>query len=197
MAETVEPNVGRAIKRIRSERGFSLRNLSEKCNLSINAISKIERGMASPTVSSLHQIASALEIHISDFFRQEISEYAVFVKAQASTVLRSNGLTIESLGSGLPNQQLEPFKMIIAPGNSEMTEPVTHAGEEYIYCLTGKVEYVVGEKKFLLEAGDRLLFKATQPHCWCNRWEEPAELILVMETDRDTPLPYQLHQHGH
>ena len=66
--------------------------------------------MASPTVSSLHQIASALDIHISDFFRQEISEYAVFVKAQASTVLRSNGLTIESLGSGLPNQHWSPLR---------------------------------------------------------------------------------------
>ena len=188
-----EPNVGQAIRILRNQQGLSLRDLSERCGLSINAISKIERGENSPTVSSLHHLASALGLQITDFFRQEIHEFAVFIKSEESTILRSDGIIIESLGSGLPNQQLEPFKMIVAPKSGTISEPVSHSGEEFIYCLTGKLEYFVGEETFILEPGDRLLFKANQAHSWRNLGEEPAEVILVLETDRSKPLPHKIH----
>ena len=188
-----EPQVGQIIKTLRSKQGLSLRDLSERSKLSINAISKIERGENSPTVASLHKIASALEVHITDLFRKDIQQLAVFVKSEDSTVLRSNGITIESLGGGLPNQQLEPFKMIVAPLSENISEPVSHSGEEFVFCLSGRLEYIVGDEVFVLEPGDKLLFKASQPHCWRNLGNEPAEVILVLETDQGKPLPHKLH----
>ena len=193
MGTVKEPNVGQVIRSLRDKKELSLRDLSELSGLSVNAISKIERGVNSPTVASLHQLASALEVHITDLFRQNINEIHVFVKTDEITLLESDGLKIESLGSGLPNQQLDPFKMIIQPQADTTSEPVSHSGEEFIYCLTGKLEYFVGESKFILEPGDRLLFKATQPHSWRNLGSEPAEVILVLETDREQPLPHKLH----
>jgi transcriptional regulator with XRE-family HTH domain len=193
MGTVKEPNVGQVIRSLREKMELSLRDLSERSGLSVNAISKIERGMNSPTVASLHQLASALEVHITDLFRQNINEVHVFVKTDEITLLESDGIKIESLGTGLPNQQLDPFKMIIEPNGDRTSEPVSHSGEEFIYCLKGKLEYFVGESKFILEPGDRLLFKATQPHSWRNLGSESAEVILVLETDREQPLPHKLH----
>jgi transcriptional regulator with XRE-family HTH domain len=187
------PNVGQMIKMLRDKQKLSLRDLSELSGLSVNAISKIERGINSPTVASLHQLASALKVHITDLFRQDIHQVSVFVKAEDATLLSGDGLMIEGLGSGLPNQQLEPFKMIIEPDIDNISEPVSHSGEEFIYCLKGKLEYFVGGESFILEPGDRLLFKASLPHSWRNLGEEPAEVILVLETDRQQPLPHKLH----
>jgi transcriptional regulator with XRE-family HTH domain len=188
-----EPKVGKTIRLLRENRKLSLRDLSTMSGLSINAISKIERGENSPTVASLHKLASALEVQITELFRQEIHQFAVFVKSEDSTTLKSNGFTIETLGTGLSNQQLEPFKMIVAPYTGNIAEPVSHAGEEFIYCLSGKLEYFIGTEIFILEPGDRLLFKASQPHCWRNLGDEPAEVILVLETDRRKPLPHKIH----
>jgi transcriptional regulator with XRE-family HTH domain len=188
-----EPYVGDVIRSLRAEQNLSLRDLSGLSGLSVNAISKIERGENSPTVASLHQLASALEVHITDLFRQEIHEVCVFVKANQTTKLRSEGLVIESLGSGLPNQQLEPFKIIIETHMDEISDSVSHSGEEFIYCLKGKLEYFVGDKSFILEPGDRLLFKASQPHSWCNLGPGSAEVIIVLETDRQQPLPHKFH----
>ena len=193
MSGQKEPNVGKVIRSLRDKQRLSLRELAELSGLSVNAISKIERGENSPTVSSLHQLASALQVHITDLFRQETNQYAVFVKAEESTILRSNGVIIESLGSGLPNQQLEPFMMIVAPNSVNVSEPISHSGEEFIHCLSGTLEYFIGDESFILEPGDRLLFKATQPHSWRNSGTVPAEVILVLETDRDQPLPHKLH----
>ncbi|MEJ2485805.1 MAG: cupin domain-containing protein [Anaerolineales bacterium] len=193
MPSSTEPQVGEKIKILRARRGFSLRELSDQCGLSFNAISKIERGENSPTVASLHKIASALEVHITDLFRQEIQQFAVFVKSEDSTLLKSDGIMIESLGSGLPNQQLEPFKMIVSPDSGNMSEPVSHSGEEFVYCLSGRIEYVVGDETFVLEPGDKLLFKANRPHCWRNLGKELAEVMLVIETDKGKPLPHKIH----
>jgi transcriptional regulator with XRE-family HTH domain len=181
------------IRVFRNNQELSLRDLSELSGLSVNAISKIERGENSPTVASLHQLASALGVPITDFFRQEIHQYAVFVKAGDSIQLKSNGITIESLGRGLPKQQLEPFIMIVAPNSDNCSEPIFHPGEEFVHCLEGSLEYLIGDECFVLEPGDRLLFKASQPHCWRNLGPEPAKVILVLETDRGQPLPHKLH----
>ena len=83
--------------------------------------------------------------------------------------------------------------MIIEPNKDNISDPVSHSGEEFIYCLKGKLEYFVGESSFILEPGDRLLFKASQPHSWRNQGPEHAEVILVLETDRHKPLPHKLH----
>ena len=193
MGRVKEPNVGHTIRSLRDKRSLSMRDLSEMSGISLNAISKIERGENSPTVASLHKLASALGVQITDLFRQEIHQISAFVKAEEVTLLRSEGLDIESLGVGLPNQQLKPFKIIIAPNAGNNSEPVSHSGEEFIYCLTGKLEYFVGDESFILEPGDRLLFKASQPHSYRNPGSEPAEIILILETDQDKPLPHKFH----
>ena len=193
MSNMKEPNVGQMIKSLRDKQKLSLRALAELSNISTNAISKIERGDTSPTVASLHQLADALGVHITDLFVQDIHKIAVFVKKDEATIIKSEGVIIEGLGSGLPHQQLEPFVMEIAPATREIVEAVSHSGEEFIYCLEGKVECLVRDESFILESGDRLLFKASQPHSCRNFGTDPAKVILVLQTDRQKPFPHKVH----
>ena len=115
-----EPNVGYQIRKLRLQRGFSLRGLADQSGISANAISLIERGENSPTVSSLHQLALALNVPITEFFRNEAEAMAVYVVKDQGIRFRSYGLELENLGSGIPNQQLEPFRLIIDPGAGTM-----------------------------------------------------------------------------
>ena len=101
--------VGQQIRKLRKQRGLSLRALAELCGMSANAISLIERNENSPNVSSLHQLAIALNVPITDFFYQEEEPTTLFVRKDQGVRYRNNGVELESLGIGLPNQQLEPF----------------------------------------------------------------------------------------
>ena len=98
--------IGLRIRALRERRQLSLRALAERCNLSINAISQIERGESSPTVASLHQLATALGVPIIDLFRQETEQPALFVAAEARLRIEADGVRMESLGLGLPYQQI-------------------------------------------------------------------------------------------
>ena len=135
MAEYSGPKVGLRLRSLRDQQGLSLRALAERCGLSINAISRIERGENSPTVSTLHRLATALNVPITDFLQEEAKQTIVFVKRDMGLRSQSDGSVMESLGLGLFNQQLEPFRMTIAPGIGNINDAVAHPGEEFIHCL--------------------------------------------------------------
>jgi len=167
--------------------------LAELCGLSINAISQIERGENSPTVASLHRLATAMNVPITDFFQDEARQTTVFVKRDLGLRSQSNGVIMESLGIGLFNQQLEPFRMIIQPGVEKVDDPISHSGEEFIHCMEGEIEYCVGERVFQLEQGDSLLFDATQMHSYRNRTNQRVVLLIIFLASQDVQGTQQLH----
>jgi quercetin dioxygenase-like cupin family protein len=88
---------------------------------------------------------------------------------------------MESLGIGLPYQQLEPFMVTLQPSAGTADQPVTHAGEEFVICLDGAIDYSVAGKVYRLESGVSLIFQAQQPHFFHNPAPHPARLLLVFQ----------------
>jgi transcriptional regulator with XRE-family HTH domain len=176
----MEPQVGERVKAIREARGLSLRALAKESGLSVNTISLIERGDNSPTVASLHRLAAALGSSITDFFHDELRQTAVFVRRSERMAVARGDITMESLGTGLTHQKLEPFAVRIAPGAAYDGE-VTHSGQEFVLCLKGRCRYRVDGQEYDLAPGDSLLFDSTRPHAFRNPGEEEAEIILVFQ----------------
>jgi len=193
MDENSELNVGRRLHSIREQRGLSMRALSERCGLSTNAISMIEHGENSPTVSTLQRLANALSVNIADFFQKETKQTMVLVKKDQGLRSQSNGVLMESLGIGLFNQRLEPFRMSIQPGAGNIDDQISHSGQEFVHCLDGEIEYSIGDRTVLLEQGDSILFDATQHHGYLNRSDSLSVVLIVFLAFQDMQLSHQLH----
>jgi len=193
MVTNPELNVGQRIRSLRERKGLSLRALAERCGLSTTAISQIERGDTSPTVSSLHMLATALDVSITDLFHDERRSPAVLFAPGDRLRAESAGVVMESLGIGLPYQQLEPFLVTLAPGAGNADQPVTHAGEEFVHCLDGQFDYCVDGRAFRLEPGYSLLFEAIRPHYFHNPTADPARFMLVFQAGGSGALARQLH----
>jgi len=58
--------LGEAVRTARKEAGFSQEQLAEKADLSTVFISRIERGVESPSVDNLLKIAKALGVRVRD-----------------------------------------------------------------------------------------------------------------------------------
>lgn len=193
MFDLLEPNVGLRLRALRDQRELTLRALAEKCGLSINAISLIERGENSPTVSTLQRLAAALNVPITEFFLEETRQTVVYVKRDQGLHAQSDGVVMESLGFGLVRQQLEPFRMNIHPGVGNLDDPISHPGEEFIHCLRGTLDYCVDGRTYRLERGDSLLFEASQPHAFYNSSGEVATILIIFQVSRDQHLVKQMH----
>jgi transcriptional regulator with XRE-family HTH domain len=174
-------------------RGLSLRALADRGGMSANAISLIERGENSPTVSTLHQITMALNVSIADLFNDESRLRAVFVKKDRGVRYVNDGVELENLGSGLPNQHIEPFRLIARSGSGTYNDPISHPGQEFVYCLKGEIEYFVDDQMYKLESGDSLLLEAKCPHSWRNTSQAPANLLLIFQITQDQDRPHQHH----
>lgn len=191
-----DSQVGQQIRMLREGRGWSLRELAQRSGLSANAISRIERGENSPTVSSLRAMAEAFNVPITDFFEEDHSKTCVHVQKGEGMWVRNRDTELESLGFGLSSQQLEPFRMIIDSGTETVSEPISHPGQEFVYCIRGQLDYVVGEELYRLSAGDSLLFHARMEHRWKNTSRQPAEILLVFQASRDQHLARERHLEG-
>jgi transcriptional regulator with XRE-family HTH domain len=193
MSDAAEFNVGRRIRAMREAHGLSLRALAERSGLSSNAISLIERGENSPTVSSLHLLASALDVSITRFFEDEQERSIAYVEPAARLKSEANGIAIESLGFGLHRQEIDPFLLTLAPGAGNFDQPLTHAGQEFVYCLAGDAEYSIQDQIYRLEIGFSLLFDSTLPHCFRNTGNSPAVLLMVFYARASGHVARHLH----
>jgi quercetin dioxygenase-like cupin family protein len=158
----------------------------------VNAISLIERGENSPTVSSLHRLTTALGVTLTDLFREEDNLGVVRCGKEQRLDYRETGVLMECLGTGLRNQQLEPFLITVDPGAGNH-DPVVHPGQEFVHCLRGEIEYWVEGLVHTLHAGDSLLLEAGRPHCFQNSGRSRTRMLVVFHCTGSTDLARRRH----
>lgn len=196
MAETF--SLGDKLRQLRSERNISQRDLAKMAGLSPNSISLIERDETSPSVATLQSLASALNVRMSYFFEEKSPASVLHIKSSERPKIESDGVSIEGMGKTLPYQELEPFTITLEPKAGIGGErQVVHSGHEFVYCLQGKVEYVIDGRSYLMTEGDILIFEATLPHLWRNPYDTEAKFILVLQTPNASREPVQRHFSSH
>ena len=191
MRETL--SLGNRLRRLRTERSISQRDLAQQAGISVNSVSLIERDEISPSVATLQSLASALKIKVSYFFDDESTDNVLHVKASERPVLASGGVQIEGVGQRLKNQELEPFRIILNPQSGSGERQVVHPGIELVCCQAGQLEYLIDGKVYQLKMGDFLIFEATLPHTWSNPFDQKAEFLLVIQTPNDSRASVQRH----
>ena len=60
--------VGRRIRERRKERTLTLKQLANRTGLSVSLISQIELGKSAASMSTLHKLATALQVRMTYFF---------------------------------------------------------------------------------------------------------------------------------
>lgn len=177
---TSEYSVGDKIREIRNGRSLSLKKTAELSGLNINTLSLIENDKTSPSVSTLQQLAKALDVPIVAFFESEpVSAHVVFTPAGNRPFSTFGQTQMENLGKDLCGSVVQPFVVTLAPGAGSGDQQVVHTGHEFVYCLSGKVRYMVEKMEYDLETGDSLVFEAHLAHQWKNISDLTSQLILV------------------
>lgn len=191
-------SLGDKLRKLRSERNISQRDLAQMAGLSPNSISLIERDETSPSVATLQSLATALNIRMSYFFEDEAPSSVLHIKSGQRPTITSDGVTIEGMGKTMPSQELEPFLITLDPhAGSGGERQVVHSGHEFVFCLQEKIEYVIDGKTYLVEAGDILIFEATLPHLWRNPFEVQAKFVLVLQSSNASRESVQRHFSDH
>lgn len=195
-AEQVEKtmDVGHRLRELRTERGLSMRALARLSGLSTNALSMIERGKTSPSVSTLYKLSEALEVPITAFFRTEPPREAiVFRKANNRSCVEFQRGLWEGLGGESFLGRVEPFMLTLEGGATSGPHGLVHSGHEFVICLKGLLEYEVEDQRFTLQPGDSLLFASKLRHRWRNPDRNVASVLFVLSGFAQDERPSEFH----
>ncbi len=170
--------LGVRMRKLRHRQSMTLQQLSAASGVSVGYLSQVERGNATPTLGTLNQIAHALEASTDYFIR---TPHAVDSLTRSGSrpkfAVAGSSIEYEQIGAERAGHELTSFVMNVPPGYQ--SEVVHHIGEEIIYILEGEITQMVGEREYLMGAGDSLHYLGETPHCWSNRTDKPARILWV------------------
>ncbi len=179
--DAISIDVSARLRELREERGISMRTLATRSGLSANALSMIERGKTSPSVSTLYKLAAALGVSITAFFSTEVGRNkVVFLKHDERTRLSFTRGIFEALGGEQFLGRVEPFMLTMENGASCGPHDIVHSGHEFVFCLRGVLDYVVEKETYRLGPGDSLLFASRLRHRWKNPGNTVTNALIVI-----------------
>jgi transcriptional regulator with XRE-family HTH domain len=192
--EAMSIDVGGRLRDLRQEREMSMRALARASGLSANALSMIERGRTSPSVSTLYKLADAMGVPITAFFREEAPrQEIVYRKATERTRVPFMRGLWEGLGGEIFVGRVEPFILTLESGASSGPFGIIHSGHEFVMCLRGQLEYLIESQHFILEPGDSLLFAAQLRHRWRNPGKNVCNSLVVLAGFEEDERPGEFH----
>jgi len=180
-----EQTICKNIKKLRKQNNYTLEKLAKLTGLTKGYLSKIERSEKAPPYSTLNKIAGAMGLEITNILGKGIEPLSdariTFQKSNQGNIINAtsqlSGYDYEVLGANKPGKNMEPF-IIYSP--FDIKKMYSHEGEEFIYILEGTLEFIYGEKKFIMEPGDNVYFDSCVPHGGISLGEKKAKLLVVI-----------------
>jgi transcriptional regulator with XRE-family HTH domain len=173
-------DVGGRLQSIRKLKGLSQRELAKRAGVTNSTISMIEKNSVSPSISSLRKVLSGIPMSMVEFFSEELEPQnptQVVYKASELIDISDGAVTMKLVGKSHPGRAIAFLTETYPPGADTGQEMLAHEGEETGILVEGRLELVVGQERYILEAGDSYYFESTRPHRFRNPFDVPARLI--------------------
>lgn len=201
---TAEHNPGLFLREFRTEKGWTLVEVSERTGIPVSTLSKVETGKMSLSYEKLVRLSRGLDIDIARLFAASASQSAP--AAQTATGRRSitpanEGTSIKTAtynytypSADLLNKALNPMIIEIKVRSIEdFGELMRHPGEEYVLVLEGQCEFHTDiYAPSLLKTGDSAYFDASMGHGYVAVGEGPCRILSVCSAN-DADLKSSLH----
>lgn len=172
--------VGKNIVQLRKEHGLSQRELAEKAGITHSAISSIENGKVSPSVSSLQKIVNVFSLSLSEFFifEQQIENHRkVVIPADELVEMGSESVSMKLVTNGNPKQVIGFLIEEYPPHGTTGSARIEHEGEEIGTVLEGEITLEYKDQVLLIKAGESYIIDTTQPHRFTNHTDKPCRMV--------------------
>lgn len=178
-----------ALKNLRAKNHLTVNDLAAKTGLSKNLLTEIEDGETIPPVATLLKLANALNVGMAAFFEAdtEMESVSVTRKGERARIKRRPhhhegevDYVYESLETKKPGKHMEPFLVEFMPMETSDMVFTSHAGEEFLYLLSGRLEFRSDERVEILQPGDTVYFESERNHSFRSLDGKPAKGIVVV-----------------
>lgn len=162
--------IGQRIQDLREIAELSTEEVADFLGISVEKYISYEKGEDDMPISILYELANKFDVAFTSILSGDAPKLSVYqyVKAgQGLGVKRREQYQYNNLAFNFANKSLEPFLVTVPPSDGEDTNSVhlnSHPGQEFNYCLKGRVCIIINGKEIILEEGDSLIFDSKHWH---------------------------------
>jgi len=182
-AMAIAAEVCRRIKQLRTDRGWSLEQLSAASGVSRSMLSQIERGQANPTLAVTLRIAQAFDMPLGELIEKASAAPRIDVirAHDAEFHYRSDDdCRIRTLSPLHLEKDVEFYELRLAPGGELRSAPHFEGTREFLTAEKGRVRVESGDAVSELGRGDSASYRADFPHAILNAGRGEAVVFLVV-----------------
>ncbi|MDR0913715.1 MAG: cupin domain-containing protein [Oscillospiraceae bacterium] len=153
------------VKELREILEISAEDMAKSLGITPEEYAKYEQPGADIPISALYAIAAKLNVDFTVLLTGDAPKMdgqSVVRAGTGAEVDRYEGYSFASLAYNYKGREMEPLLVTLALG--KVPPLVCHQGQEFNYCLHGKVRVMVGTREHILSPGDSIYFNAQIPH---------------------------------
>jgi transcriptional regulator with XRE-family HTH domain len=170
-------DVGRILQKLRKERGYSIRKVSEDTGFSLSFLSKLENGKTSITIRNLVKLLNFYGVTLSDVFAAPTNKKIAFRREERKSLESSENIVLELLVEDHDNN-MEPLVATFQP-RARYVQQLEHGGEEFAFVVKGELRFELENTTHHLREGDCVYFPGEKSHGWENTTDDVAVLLMV------------------
>ena len=196
------PTLGALLRGLRHREGWTLKEMSAKSGIPFSTLSKIEHDRLTLSFDKLQHLSQRLGMRMSELFAEDTGDRSPAVTARRSLGDIDKAVRVTTpnydyyyLCTELRRKRMVPvITKIRASSREEFGELVSHAGEEFIYVIKGRV--IVHTQFYdpvTLEEGQAIYIDSDMGHAYVTAAGcHEAEVLGVMSSTDDDQLMQSL-----
>ena len=176
--------VGKRVKKYREHLGLTQEQLAVNSSLDLTFIKDVEDGIVYPPIGSMIKLSRALGQRLGTFMDDQYVADPIIVRyseRKEETANSRDGAKghyhYYPLGKGKSDRHMEP--LFIRIEEDEEKAMSTHAGEEFMVVVHGKIIVRYGKEEYILERGDSVYYNSVVSH-FIGAIDGPAEILAVL-----------------
>jgi len=147
-------SLGIQLHKLRESRGLSLRALASEVDVTASFLSQVERGLSSPSLATLRQLAAFFEVPVFQLLVEyEVSRPVVRADERITIELPDSPMSYELLSSGTA-RAIEMFIVRVDTPHVNLVRRQTAAREECLHVVRGTLSMEFSGETHTLTAGD-------------------------------------------
>lgn len=191
------PTLGGLLKNLRLRNGWTLKEMSERTDIPLSTLSKVEHDRLTLTYDKLLRLSQRLNMRLSELFAEPADNAEPAVTARRSLGRIEDAVRVETknydyyyLCTELRKKRMIPvLTRIRARSVEDFGELVHHSGEEFIYVLEGSiVVHTEFYDAITLDKGASIYIDSTMGHAYVTAKGCEEALLLGVCSSADEGL---------
>ena len=171
------------IEDLRESSDYTVEQMAEKLNVSVEEYSRYESGEADMSISFLVKLSEVLGVDMTELLTGQaprLNTLSVTRAGKGHLTDCHDQYVYKNLAYNFIHRKIEPMYVTVQPEDNKTLTPNSHDGQEFDYILSGSMHIVIGKNDLILNPGDSVYYDSHTPHAMEAAGDEPVHFLAIV-----------------